>query len=54
MMFFLENLPKNKVKLQIEESNSLENKRFNPRDFFAVGDSSKLEIDEYLDSNKRN
>jgi len=37
-----------KVKLLIEESNSFEDKLFNPRDFFAVCDSSKLEIDEYL------
>jgi len=43
VMFFLENLPKNKVKLQVEED-----KTFNPKAFFAVANSSKVEIDEYL------
>jgi hypothetical protein len=52
VMFLLENLPKNKVKLLIEESNSFEDKTFNPKNFFAVSDSSKLEIDEYLNTNK--
>jgi len=52
VMFLLENLPKNKVKLQIEENNSFEDKTFNPKNFFAVDNSSKLEIDEYLNTNK--
>ena len=54
VMFLLENLPKNKVKLQIEESSSFGDKTFNPKAFFAVADSSKLDIDEYLDDNKNN
>ena len=49
VMFFLDNLPKNKVKLKI--MNNLFNSSadsFNPRDFFGVGNSSKSEIDSYL------
>jgi len=43
VMFLLENLPKNKVKLQIEED-----KTFNPKAFFAVANSSKMEIEKDL------
>ncbi len=53
VLFLLESFHKDKVKLQVEESISMEDKTFNPKNFFAVGDSSKLEIDEYLDSNKK-
>ncbi|SFV66179.1 hypothetical protein MNB_SV-13-608 [hydrothermal vent metagenome] len=53
VMYFLENLPKNKVKIQIQESNSFKDKTFNPKDFFAVANSSKLEIDEYLNKKLR-
>jgi len=54
VMFFLENLPKNKVKLKVEDSVSISDETFNPKNFFAVADSSKLEIDEYLDANRNN
>jgi len=53
IMFFLENIPKNLVNI----SNELQGKTvnhakssssFNPRDFFGVANSSKSEIDNYL------
>jgi len=57
IMFFLENIPKNLVNIKKdfqsktvsprEESNS-----FNPRDFFGVANSSKAEIDSYLQQNR--
>ena len=53
VMFFLENLPKSKVKLEIENNISTPPKKsFNPRDFFGVTDSSKSEIDSYLRENR--
>ena len=49
VMFLLDNLPKNQVKLKIM-NNILtpSTEPFNPRDFFGVGNSSKSEIDSYL------
>jgi hypothetical protein len=57
IMFFLENIPKNLVNIkkefqvtttkQTEFSNS-----FNPRDFFGVANSSKDQIDSYLQQNQ--
>jgi len=50
VMFILDNLPKNKVKLKVINSNtySPSTKSFNPRDFFGVADFSKSEIDDYI------
>lgn len=52
VMFFLENLPKNKVKFDFEDNNFNYENSFNPRDFFGVANSSKDEIDNYLDENR--
>jgi len=58
IMFFLENIPKNLVSIKKEippkrhNSNELETNTFNPRDFFGVANSSKIEIDNYLKQNK--
>ena len=52
VMFFLENLPKNKIKLNFENIVFTSPKEtFNPRDFFGVANSSKAEIDSYLKQN---
>jgi len=53
IMFFLENIPKNLVNIKKELQVSTVKHRefsnsFNPRDFFAVANSSKIEIDNYL------
>lgn len=52
IMFFLENIPKNlvniKKELQVKTNNSELSNSFNPRDFFGVANSSKVEIDSYL------
>lgn len=57
IMFFLENIPKNLVNIKKElrvktvKHTELSNS-FNPRDFFAVTNSSKIEIDSYLQQNQ--
>ncbi|RKY52294.1 MAG: hypothetical protein DRP93_08370 [Candidatus Neomarinimicrobiota bacterium] len=52
VMFLLENLPKSKVRLKIENNIFTAPKEaFNPRDFFGVANSSKAEIDKYLIEN---
>jgi hypothetical protein len=57
IMFFLENIPKNLVNIKKElqskkdQNNELPNS-FNPRDFFGVTNSSKIEIDNYLQQNQ--
>ena len=53
IMFFLENIPKNLVNIKKEIQEKADNKKtlsnsFNPKDFFAVTNSSKVEIDNYL------
>ena len=53
VMAFLENLPKNKIKLNVANNLSLPlSSSFNPRDFFGVANSSKAEIDDYDKSEK--
>ncbi len=57
IMFFLENIPKKLVhiKKELQQENKLERKSsntFNPRDFFGVANSSKSEIDKYLQKNQ--
>jgi len=57
IMFFLENIPKNLVKikeeLQVKTTKHTERSNsFNPRDFFGVANSSKVEIDKYLQQNQ--
>ena len=57
IMFFLENIPKNLVHIKKElqvKSKPPQNtsNTFNPRDFFGVANSSKVEIDGYLQDNK--
>ena len=57
IMFFLENIPKNlvniKKELQVKTVKPTElSNSFNPRDFFAVANSSKIEIDRYLQQNQ--
>ena len=57
IMFFLENIPKNLVnisnELQVKTANNTKSDNsFNPRDFFGVADSSKVEIDNYLKQNQ--
>ena len=57
IMFFLENIPKNLVNIQKElQGRTFKEKEdantFNPRDFFGVGNSSKIEIDSYLQENQ--
>jgi len=50
---FLQMLPKNKVHLKMDNNPEEEKKSdFNPRDYFAVGHSSKSEIDSYLKESK--
>ena len=52
VMFILDNLPKNKVKLKIVDNFfASSTNSFNPRDFFGVANSSKAEIDSYLGEN---
>jgi len=52
VMFILDNLPKNKVKLKIIDNFfTSSTNSFNPRDFFGVANSSKAEIDSYLREN---
>jgi len=58
IMFFLENIPKNLLNIKKEfQSKTAPNKEisnsFNPRDFFGVANSSKVEIDRYLEQNKK-
>jgi len=49
VMFLLDNLPKNQVKLKIMNNILTRSPEpFNPRDFFGVGNSSKSEINFYL------
>ena len=57
IMFFLENIPKNlvniKKELQVKTFKHTEDSNaFNPRDFFGVANSSKVEIDKYLQKNQ--
>ncbi|HHH19955.1 MAG TPA: hypothetical protein ENK86_05560 [Campylobacterales bacterium] len=53
VMFFLENLPKNKVQFTLGNSVIIPSENgFNPRDFFGVAQSSKAEIDAYLMENQ--
>ncbi|HIP11453.1 MAG TPA: hypothetical protein EYG73_01915 [Arcobacter sp.] len=57
IMFFLENIPKNlvniKKELQVKAIKDTESSNsFNPRDFFGVTSSSKIEIDNYLQENQ--
>jgi len=57
IMFFLENIPKNlvniKEELQVKTTKHTERPNsFNPRDFFGVANSSKVEIDRYLQENQ--
>jgi len=50
---FLQMLPQNKVHLKIDNDEKKEQKDdFNPRDYFAVANSSKHEIDTYLKESK--
>ncbi len=57
IMFFLENIPKNliHIKKELQVNNrphqNISNS-FNPRDFFGVANSSKVEIDRYLQENR--
>ena len=57
IMFFLENIPKNLVNIKKEFQTKTDNNvdvsgSFNPRDFFGVANSSKVEIDNYLKQNQ--
>ena len=57
IMFFLENIPKNLVNIkkefQVKTLNDTElSNSFNPKDFFGVANSSKVEIDTYLQENQ--
>ena len=57
IMFFLENIPKNLVSIRKElqvptNDNETSSNSFNPRDFFGVANSSKIEIDDYLKQNQ--
>jgi hypothetical protein len=57
IMFFLENIPKNlvniKKELQIKTLNHQKpSNNFDPRDFFGVANSSKKQIDSYLQENQ--
>ena len=57
IMFFLENIPKNLVNIKKEFQTKTDNNveassSFNPRDFFGVANSSKVEIDNYLKENQ--
>jgi len=57
IMFFLENIPKNLVNIKKEfQLNKVPHREisnsFNPRDFFGVANSSKAEIDSYLQQNR--
>ncbi len=57
IMFFLENIPKNLVNIKKElQSKTDQNEElpdsFNPRNFFGVANSSKAEIDNYLQENQ--
>lgn len=57
IMFFLENIPKNLVNIKKEfQEKKVPHKNpsntFNPRNFFGVANSSKVEIDRYLQENK--
>ena len=54
VMAFLKILPKDKVEVNISNNLSISSVApFNPRDFFGLGNSSKLEIDDYLEDNYR-
>jgi len=54
IMFFLENIPKNLVNIKKELVPHREiSNSFNPRDFFGVANSSKVEIDRYLEQNRK-
>lgn len=57
IMFFLENIPKNLVNIKKEiqsktNTNDELSNSFNPKDFFGVANSSKVEIDTYLQQNQ--
>lgn len=57
IMFFLENIPKNLLNIKKELKEKIKNDKessnaFNPRDFFGVGNSSKDDIDNYLQQNQ--
>jgi len=56
IMFFLENIPKNlvniKKELQSKAYTQEPSNSFNPRDFFGIANSSKVEIDSYLKQNQ--
>ena len=48
---FLSILPKNKIKITTHTLEK-DNNHFNPKEFFGSANSSKAEIDKYLDENK--
>ena len=57
IMFFLENIPKNLVNIKKDfQSKTVSHREisnsFNPKDFFGVANSSKAEIDSYLQQNR--
>lgn len=54
VMFLLQNLPKNKVKLSFENKQSYDESQnsFDPKEFFGVANSSKKEIDIYLSQSR--
>ncbi len=57
IMFFLENIPKNLLNIKKELQEKINNDKepsntFNPRDFFGAGNSSKNDIDNYLQQNQ--
>jgi hypothetical protein len=57
IMFFLENIPTNLVNIkkefQVKTTKHTElSSSFNPRDFFGVANSSKVEIDNFLQENQ--
>jgi len=52
VMSFLEIFPKNMIRIYSNEEAMVSNESFNPRDFFGVANSSKSEIDSYLNKNQ--
>ena len=52
VMSFLEIFPKNMIRIYSNEEAMVSNESFNPRDFFGVANSSKVEIDRYLQENQ--
>ena len=42
-----------KIVASTQNKETISEKPFNPREFYGVADSSKIEIDEYLDKNSK-